>query len=326
MENLDLKDRKILYQLDLNCRQSNAQIGKKVGLSRKVVEYRIKRMEEEGIIKNYWTAINAFRLGYEVFRIYINYQNITPKIENEIIDYFTNCKNIWAVISSKGVIDLTVILWMKNNYEFFKFWNKTQEQYESYMSQVNINNYIKTVDFEKTYLINDKDDKSNRKLYELDCSAEDIKIDELDYKILNELALNGRMPLIELSEKFDSSSQTIKYRINNLKKLKIILAFRIHLDYEKINLKHFKVDIFLKKKKYKKVINDYLISKPYTQCLNTAVGWADLEPEIVVKNFDVLDKIFEKIQQKYPGYIKKYNYWIGETYHKERWLPEMEFK
>jgi len=43
MVDLDLKDRKILYQLDLNCRQSNSQIGKMVGLSRKGVEYRIKK-------------------------------------------------------------------------------------------------------------------------------------------------------------------------------------------------------------------------------------------------------------------------------------------
>ena len=58
---LDLKDRKNLYHLDLNCRQSNTQIGKKAGLSRQVVEYRIKRMEEEGIIKGYWTNIDAYR-------------------------------------------------------------------------------------------------------------------------------------------------------------------------------------------------------------------------------------------------------------------------
>jgi len=64
MENLDLKDRKILYELDLNCRQSNAQIGKKVGLSKEVVKYRIKRMEEEGIISGYWTEIDSYRLGY----------------------------------------------------------------------------------------------------------------------------------------------------------------------------------------------------------------------------------------------------------------------
>ena len=31
MLKIDLKDRKILYELDLNCRQSNTQIGKNVG-------------------------------------------------------------------------------------------------------------------------------------------------------------------------------------------------------------------------------------------------------------------------------------------------------
>jgi len=71
MYKLDLKDRKILYELDLNCRQSNAQIGKKVGLGRDVVAYRINHMQEEGVIKNFWTAINTFKLGYYVFRIYI---------------------------------------------------------------------------------------------------------------------------------------------------------------------------------------------------------------------------------------------------------------
>ena len=57
MHKIDLKDRKILYELDLNCRQSNTQIGKKVGLKRDVVSYRINRLQEEGVIKNFWTAL-----------------------------------------------------------------------------------------------------------------------------------------------------------------------------------------------------------------------------------------------------------------------------
>ena len=93
MQKIDLKDRKILYELDLNCRKSNAQIGKKIGLSRKVVEYRIKRMENEGIIISYWTAINTMRLGYYVYRIYISFQDITSEIKNEIINYFVNYKD-----------------------------------------------------------------------------------------------------------------------------------------------------------------------------------------------------------------------------------------
>ena len=81
MEQIDLKDRKILYELDLNCRQSNAQIGKKVGLSKEVVTYRIKRMEDEGVITRYWTAIDTMKLGYYIYRIYISFQNITEDIK-----------------------------------------------------------------------------------------------------------------------------------------------------------------------------------------------------------------------------------------------------
>jgi len=52
MVKIDLKDRKILYQLDLNSRQSLTQIGKNVGLKKDVVSYRIKRLQDEGVIKD----------------------------------------------------------------------------------------------------------------------------------------------------------------------------------------------------------------------------------------------------------------------------------
>ena len=85
MEKIDLKDRKILYQLDLDARQSLTQVGKKVGLKKDVVAYRVKRMQDEGIIKNFWTVINTFKLGYNVFRIYINFHYVSTQIKNDII-------------------------------------------------------------------------------------------------------------------------------------------------------------------------------------------------------------------------------------------------
>ncbi|ENO11770.1 transcriptional regulator [Thermoplasmatales archaeon SCGC AB-539-C06] len=92
MIKIDLKDRKILYQLDSNSRQSLTQIGKNVGLKKDVVSYRIKRLQDEGVIKNFWTAINTFKLGYNVFRIYINFQYVSSNIKNEIIQHFIDYK------------------------------------------------------------------------------------------------------------------------------------------------------------------------------------------------------------------------------------------
>ena len=50
MDKIDLKDRKILHELDINARQTLSQIGKNVRLPKSVVAYRIKKLEETGFL------------------------------------------------------------------------------------------------------------------------------------------------------------------------------------------------------------------------------------------------------------------------------------
>ena len=57
---------KILKFLQENARQSNAEIGRKVGMSSPAVSERIKKMEEAGVIENYNTLINPFSVGYQL--------------------------------------------------------------------------------------------------------------------------------------------------------------------------------------------------------------------------------------------------------------------
>lgn len=326
MVDLDLKDRKILYQLDLNCRQSNAQIGKKVGLSRKVVDYRIKRMEEEGIIINYYTSINTFKLGYEVFRLYIAFQDVNPSIKNEIIQYFVNCKNAWAVISMQAPIDLDVVLWVKNSYDFYQFWSKTLDIYEDYFAQKTVSIYIEGIDYKKSYLLFDDFKKSEREICRQRCGERAVKIDEIDYQLLNKLALNARMPVIDLAKKLDCSSQAVIYHIKNLMEKDIIQAFKVHIDYLKIGMQNIFVDLYLKKYKQRNHIIDYLKNNPHLSCMNIAIGWSDLQPEFIVQNIEALNQILEDIDFKFPQSIRKYVFWIMTKVHKVRFLPEMEFK
>jgi len=323
MMKLDLKDRKILYQLDLDARQSLTQIGKNVGLKKDVVTYRVQRMADEGIIKNFWTAINTFKLGYNVFRIYINFHYVNTEIKNDIIEYFTNYKHTWAVISVKGPIDIDVVVWVKNIYDFYNFWDKTLEKYEDYFEKYIISVYIQATGYKKSYLLDDFD-TSDRKMYDTICDGSTVMIDEIDHKLLNELAINARIPSTDLAEKLGCSSQAVNYRMNNLIKNDIIQAFRVNIDLIKLGLQRFKVDIFLKEYKQRKNIIDYLDKKGCLECLNVATGWSDIEPEIVVANMDALIKLMEEINHKFPNVIRKLDYWIMTEVHKERWLPELE--
>lgn len=324
MVKISLKDRKILYELDLNCRQSNTQIGKKVGLKKDVVAYRINRMLEEGIIKNFWTAIDTFKLGYNVYRIYINFEYVVrPEVRNEIIQHFIDYKNAWAVLTVQGPIDFDAVVWVKDVYEFYKFWDKALEKYEDYFAKYTVSFYVQTIDYKKSYLITNDAIKSDRKMYTITSGGKPIEIDEIDYNLLNELAVNARIPLIELAEKLNCSSQTVKYRIKNLVENGVIKAFRVHFDYTKIGLQNITVDIYLKKYKQKKAIINYIQKNPNLFCINIAVGWSDLTLEFVVENIDKIIEVMNDIDIKFPGSIKKHDFWLSKKVHRERWLPEL---
>jgi hypothetical protein len=57
--------------------------------------------------------------------------------------------------------------------------------------------------------------------------------------------------------------------------------------------------------------------------MNLTIGWADLEPEFVVINFDELSKILDEINTKFSGVIKRQTIWVTEKLHKLRCLPEL---
>ncbi|MFT4806074.1 MAG: Lrp/AsnC family leucine-responsive transcriptional regulator [Psychroserpens sp.] len=57
---------KILKCLQLNARQSNAEIGRQVGISSPAVSERIKKMEDASVIQSYNTLVSPFEVGYQL--------------------------------------------------------------------------------------------------------------------------------------------------------------------------------------------------------------------------------------------------------------------
>jgi DNA-binding Lrp family transcriptional regulator len=63
IKTLDEADSLILGILQKNCRISNNAIAKQVGLPKSTVQYRIKRLEKDGIIEGYRAHVNAEKIG-----------------------------------------------------------------------------------------------------------------------------------------------------------------------------------------------------------------------------------------------------------------------
>ena len=323
MEKIDLKDKRILYQLDLDSRQPLTQIGKKVGLKKDVVSYRIKKLQDKGIISNFYTVIDAYKLGYNVFRFYLNFQYTTQQIKKQIIDFLVKTKYTWVVNSIIGKYDLVVLLWLKNINEFYHFWEQLLDKYGDFFERKIFSVYVKAFSYPHSYILLEEFKKSDRDKYEIVGAGKKIEIDDLDFHLLNEIVENARISLIDLAEKFNCSSQKINFRIKNLMKLGIIQAFRVGIDISKLGFQFYKVDINLKEHSQRNPIINYIKYNPYLTFIGTSAGVSDLELEFDVENSIKLNQIIEDINSKYPGALRNYSYFTVSEVHKVRCLPEL---
>lgn len=63
MDNINVK---ILKCLQENARLSNAEIGRRVGISSPAVSDRIKKLEDAGVIEAYRAIVSPFSIGYQL--------------------------------------------------------------------------------------------------------------------------------------------------------------------------------------------------------------------------------------------------------------------
>jgi Lrp/AsnC family transcriptional regulator, regulator for asnA, asnC and gidA len=321
MVKIDSKDREILYQLDLDSRQSFAKIGKKVGLSKTVVAYRVNKLIENNIIKTFYTVIDAFKLGYMSFRIYLVYQYMTQEKEKEIIDYFTSQKLNWWTISSEGRFDLAIIMWVKDINDFYSFWEETLRQFRDYFLEQQFSVYIQQYTYRHSYLLDDMN-KSDRTKFEITGGGSPAFIDELDFKLLRLIAPNARMPVKEIAERLGTTVAVVNYRIKKLMKEGVIQGFRADIDFGKLGYQFFKADIDLKDYKQRGKIINYAKTNPHLIRIDKSVGISDLELEYHVQSLEQFHDVMKDLINKFPDAIKKYKYVYSSKLHKMNYMPE----
>lgn len=99
---LDTKDRILLDHLQDNARITNAELGERINLSPSGVQKRLRKLEENGIVKKYATVINRKDLGYDLLVfVQVILQVHTPE---SVIQFDEAIQNIPEVLECHRVI------------------------------------------------------------------------------------------------------------------------------------------------------------------------------------------------------------------------------
>lgn len=318
-DKLDLIDSKILYELDLNCRQSNAQIAKKLRISKDVVNYRIKKLKDDKIIQSYYTIIDLTRLGYLSFRIYLRFSEIDNEKEKEIIDSLVKNSRVGWVAKREGIVyDLACLVWAKDIFDFKEFIDKLLNEFGEVIEKQTISLWTKIYHYNLASLLG----KKTLKKEWVTGSVEKVDVDELDLKILYEISSNARGPLIDIAEHLKVSEKVIAYRMREMEKKKIILGYRALLDTDKIGYNYYKIDILLKDKKLvTQLKNLYKEDERVIYINETVIGTSDFEFDVYLQNRTEIFQIIKELRERFSKGIRNISYETNLSFYKLVFFP-----
>jgi Lrp/AsnC family leucine-responsive transcriptional regulator len=315
---LDLRDKRILYELDINSRQSFKRISKKIKTSKNTVAYKIKRMQDNGLILGYYTLIDTFKLGLIFSRIFINLNNTTIDKEREIYSWLEKQGEVNVTAVLKGRYNLVIMTLTKTLIEFYEFLFKFKKKFKEFIAEQHISFFTQVDHYYRDYFI----DNEQRELSIIKESSriEKQEYDEDDLKILKMLSKNARISTVEMSDILKIPPRTISYRIKRLEDKKIILAYRMNLDVSKIGKQYYKINMKLNSFSKINELIEYIKSNLSLLYIDYTISDFDFEFDVEVSSEIELYKILNEL--KNSGTVKDYEIISNEKYLKLEYLPQ----
>lgn len=230
---IDLKDKKILRELDMNARMSIKELAKKAGLSRQVALYRIDRMKKEGLLLGAITVFDSAVVGRRWFRVLFQLQRISKKNKNNLISYFGDHPNTLWLGEVGGNWDIVVNFVTEDQFSFNMILEKTLEKWGDSISRYEVLTYIGVTDRERKYILPEYETERSEMVHEMKRN-EGIKLDELDGRIISMLSKDAWLSATRISEMLKVNYKTVQQRIKRMEEEKLILGYRLMIHPRKI--------------------------------------------------------------------------------------------
>lgn len=297
-------DRQLLYYLDLNSRASAGKLASLMGSKPEKVESRLQRLFERGIIRRCYPEINRSKLGYQPYKIYLQFQNITPEKLDEIYAYIAAQPNAGWVVACSGRWDMIIAVWAKDVEEF-------SETYESLLSRYHMNILAKVVSITVEFF------NYNKKwLWGKGQEMESVRvggvpeciIDATDLRILRYLGWNGRAAVPDISSQLELEPADVELRMKEMRRKGVILSFRTDLDLEAMGRTFCKSFVYLKRcsREDEERLLEYCRRHPDITSAVRLVGSWELEIEAHSVSFEAFRETMEDMRNRYPEVVRNF--------------------
>ena len=301
---MDLKDRKLLLELDKDSRCSIKQLGKRTGMKQETVRYRLNKLVDEGIIKQFLGIVNGAALGFTYYQMFIKLQDLKETTKQETIKLLQQNDRVNWIGNLAGNYDIAFIIGIKNNQELTLFLEQFRNGIGKNVMRKTISVHVNSTFYNRDYLINKERIASRQK----SIMYEKQEIDVVNKKICELYCRNARITAVELGKKLSLSPDAIIQRIKKLKEKKILQGGTTIINLNKIGMTQHKILFYLKNTdtiKLEKIKQFAETNNRVIAIINTMSEW-DIEIDLEVENTEQLNNFISEITNKFSESIRDY--------------------
>lgn len=293
---IDKINKKILRALLQNSRIPLSQLAKVARTSREVATYRLKKLEQEGIIQRFITHIDLEKMGYHSAAIFLN---IKVQKEKEFKEFLKESTHVFWSSEHTGIWNYGFGIVGKTHDEVHTIFSEICHLFKEHIINHRFT-FLRKTNFYWEKIAQTKPTQKN--------ATSQHKIDKIDKNILSLLCKNARIDYTELARSIALTAPAIKSRIKTMEETGIIKQYSIFVDISKLDLMQYSIFITNHNIAIKNKLIKYLNEHPKIVFTVEYLGDEFYEFGVVVKNPYELRPILQEIEEAFPdNRIKEYS-------------------
>jgi DNA-binding Lrp family transcriptional regulator len=297
---LNLLDKKILYALDCNARISISDLSKAMRHGRDIVDYRMKRLLDEGVIVRAGAVVDPYQLGQTLFKTYLRLNNNRKRCL-ELLSNLKKNPKVFCLAHCDGQWDIVFNSLVRNAREFDIVQEDILNPYRDIIADSEVAIVVEQRYFTKKFLVG----KGQGSLT-LGLEPNNIKLNTQQTKLLIQLVKDARTSLVDLSKLLNCTTATVKRLIEEMESQKIILGYRIEVNRQILGITRFKIQIILENASKSRIaaLHKYCENSPNFSNYIKQVGRYKIECAIDASSYEHFNQIIDDLRNNFCDIIQ----------------------
>lgn len=291
----------LLAVAELRARAGLKDLAALLDSSEQLVQYHLRRLHDEKHILGFNAIVDHAKIGRTFHLLYLRFFDLSYDQERKWLQHVAaKISGVALVARSVGRWSAIVGVVSKSNRELLRISSEVCRFASGKIAEFSATSEVMCT-YSSLRLLAD------RKAVQVATSdnEEPATIDELDERILSILAYDCRVGATEIARRVSSSPTTVLRRIELMEEARVVLGYRVHIDYERFGFHQYRVLLRLSdlSSAIHEKVRRHLLATGVVESVSRYLGMADLDFRCYASSLEQLGEFMANLRDKFSGII-----------------------